>query len=245
MPIHPSGKAHRLSSAVAMAPNYDLFVLLDPEAPEERRTAVLEQVKSRMSSGGATLKGDADWGMRRLSYEIDHRREAQYHLFQFEGTPEVLTQLDRSLSIDDSVLRHRIIRLTGDVPETTPTAPEEAPRRSSDDRGGPRDRRDAEPAADGEGPAAPPAEAAAEEAAEVPAEAPAAAEEAPGEAAGAAAVEAPVEAPGEAPGEAPVEAAEAPAEPAAEAAPAPPAEDRPPAAEADADAPAQVPDEPA
>jgi hypothetical protein len=97
------------------------------------------------------LKGDADWGMRRLSFEIDHRREAQYHLFQFEGTPEVLTQLDRSLSIDDSVLRHRIIRLP-EIPDTTPKAPEEGARRSSEERGpsrdGGRDRR--EPSPDGE-----------------------------------------------------------------------------------------------
>jgi small subunit ribosomal protein S6 len=120
-----------------MARYYDLFVLLDPEAPEERRTALVEQVKRQIDSGGSTLKGDADWGMRRLSYEIDHRREAQYHLFQFEGTPEVLGQLDRSLSIDDSVLRHRIIRLPA-LPETTPSAPEEAPRRT-EERGAPRD----------------------------------------------------------------------------------------------------------
>jgi small subunit ribosomal protein S6 len=162
-----------------MSPYYDLFVLLDPEAPEERRAAIVEQVKSQIDSGGASLKGDADWGMRRLSYEIDHRREAQYHLFQFEGTAEVLTQLHRSLSIDDGVLRHRIIRLPKE-PETTPKAPEDAPRRTSDERGGSRDRRDRElgpeddvpgaegdttapeapavPAAEGEAPSAPPAE---------------------------------------------------------------------------------------
>jgi small subunit ribosomal protein S6 len=180
-----------------MAPNYDLFVLLDPEAPEERRTAVVEQVKSRMSSGGATLKGDADWGMRRLSYEIDHRREAQYHLFQFEGTPEVLTQLDRALSIDDSVLRHRIIRLPGDVPETTPTAPEEAPRRSSDDRGGPRDRRDAEPAGESEAPEAAPAEVTAEPAEQAAAETTEGAVEAPPEPAPEADAEAPAPVPDE------------------------------------------------
>jgi small subunit ribosomal protein S6 len=126
-----------------MSPYYDLFVLLDPEAPEERRAAIVEQVKKQVDSGGASLKGDADWGMRRLSYEIDHRREAQYHLFQFEGTPEVLTQLHRALSIDDSVLRHRIIRLPA-VPETTPSPPEEAPRRTGEDRGGPRERRERE-----------------------------------------------------------------------------------------------------
>ena len=61
--------------------------------------------------------------MRRLAYEIDHRAEAQYHLFQFEASAEVLTELDRSLSIDDAVLRFRTIRLPGEAPEQTPEAP--------------------------------------------------------------------------------------------------------------------------
>ncbi len=147
-----------------MAASYDLFVLLDPEAPEERRTAIVDQLKRQIDAGGATLKGDADWGMRRLAYEIDHRREAQYHLFQFKGPPEVLAQLDRSLSIDDSVLRHRIIRLPGEAPEQTPGPPEETPRRMGEDRprDGGRDRR-------GEREAGPDADAA-----EAPAPAPAA-----------------------------------------------------------------------
>ena len=117
-----------------MAASYDLFVLLDPEVPEERRSAIVEQVKGQLGSGGATLKGDADWGMRRLAYEIDHRREAQYHLFQFEGNPDVLTQLNRSLSIEDAVLRHRIIRLPGAAPEQTPGPSEDASRRPADER---------------------------------------------------------------------------------------------------------------
>jgi small subunit ribosomal protein S6 len=118
-------------------PAYDLVVLLDPEAPEERRAQLIEEIKRQIDSGQAALKGDADWGMRRLSYEIDHRREAQYHLFQFEATPELLTQLNRSLSIDDSVLRHRIIRLPGEAPETPPKPPEEAPRRQPEERAAP------------------------------------------------------------------------------------------------------------
>jgi small subunit ribosomal protein S6 len=159
---------------MAPTPAYDLLVLLDPEVPEERRTALIDQIKRQIDSGEATLKGDADWGMRRLSYEIDHRREAQYHLFQFEGTAEVLTQLNRSLSIDDSVLRHRIIKLPGPAPEVTPRPPEEAPRRP-DDRGDRRDRRDErEGAPEGETPAAPPETATAEpEAATAAPEAPA------------------------------------------------------------------------
>ena len=117
--------------------HYDLMVLLDPEADEDARTGVLERVKSQIQSGDASLRGDSDWGMRRLAYEIDHRTEAQYHLFQFEAAPDVLNELRRSLSIDDTVLRFRTIRLPGEAPEVTPPAPPHAapePRRR-DDRG--------------------------------------------------------------------------------------------------------------
>ena len=157
---------------MAPTPAYDLVVLLDPEVPEEQRAALLDQVKKQIDSGGASLKGDADWGMRRLAYEIDHRREAQYHLFQLEAPAEVLTQLDRSLSINDSVLRHRIIRLPGEAPETAPRPPEDAPRRP-DDRGDRRDRRDErEGVPEDEAPAAQPEAATAEPEAAAP-EAPA------------------------------------------------------------------------
>jgi small subunit ribosomal protein S6 len=136
---------------MADKPNYDLMVLLDPEAPEERRAQLIEQIRGQIQSGDATLKGDADWGMRRLAYEIDHRAEAQYHLFQFEASADLLTSLDRSLSIDDAVLRFRTIRLPGEAPEQTPEAPPqtsfESGRREGrgrDDRGDRGDRRPSE-----------------------------------------------------------------------------------------------------
>ena len=31
-----------------------------------------------------------DWGSRRIAFEIDHRPEAAYQLFQFEGDNELL-----------------------------------------------------------------------------------------------------------------------------------------------------------
>jgi small subunit ribosomal protein S6 len=135
---------------------YDLMVLLDPEAPEERRAELVEQIKRQIDSGNATLKGDADWGMRRLSFEIDHRREAQYHLFQFQAAADLLSQLDRSLSIEDGVLRHRIIRLPGEPPETTPKPSDDQPRRTPE----------AAPEAAADVPAEAPAEAASEAAPE-------------------------------------------------------------------------------
>lgn len=99
---------------------YDLMLLLDPNAPEERHSQILDQVKS-MIEGNGTVVGIHDWGVRKLAYEMDHRGEAGYHLFQFEGESPLLEQLDHTLKITDGVLRFRIIRLKpGSPPPPTP-----------------------------------------------------------------------------------------------------------------------------
>jgi small subunit ribosomal protein S6 len=129
---------------MADRPAYDLMVLIDSEAPEERRDGILSDIKNQIAGGDGELKGDADWGTRRLAYEIDHRSEAYYHLFQLEAGPELLKQLEHSLSIDDAVLRHRFLKLPKGAPETTPR-PEAAPRHveaEGDEHGAPRRRSD-------------------------------------------------------------------------------------------------------
>ena len=44
------------------------------------------------------------------------RADADYHLLQFEGTPELLQQLDHALKITDGVNRFRIIKLRKGTP---------------------------------------------------------------------------------------------------------------------------------
>jgi small subunit ribosomal protein S6 len=103
------------------------MLMLDPNAPEERQSEVLSNVESMIGSGG-TLVGRHDWGVRRMSFEIDHRPEAAYHLFQFEtGTNETLERIDHSLKIAEGVLRFRIIRVKPGTPPP-PTPRQEAPR---------------------------------------------------------------------------------------------------------------------
>ena len=95
---------------------YDLMLLLDSNAPDERRREIVGNVQS-MIEGGATLVGAHDWGMRRMAYEIDHRADADYHLFQFETNGgDLLERLDHTLKITDGVLRFRIIKLRPGTP---------------------------------------------------------------------------------------------------------------------------------
>jgi small subunit ribosomal protein S6 len=113
-----------------MARTYDLMLLVDPNAPEERRTAAVSEAESLINSGGNLLQS-FDWGQRRMAYEIDHRPEADYRLYQFEGDNALLDRLNQRLRILDGVLRFRIIRIKPGQP-TPPPPEQQAPRRRDD-----------------------------------------------------------------------------------------------------------------
>ena len=113
-----------------MATPYDLVLMLDPQAAEDQRGQILDAVASMIDAGGE-LHGAYDWGTRRMTFEIDHRPEAEYHIFQFAGGNELLERLNHNLRITDGVLRFRIIRLKpGAPPPPTPR-----PETRSDPRG--------------------------------------------------------------------------------------------------------------
>jgi ribosomal protein S6 len=106
-------------------PLYDLMLLLDPGVPSDRQESILRDVQTQLESGGNVV-GTYDWGTRRMTFEIDHRPEAAYHLFQFEteGGGALLERVDHSLKIMDGVLRHRIIRLKDGAPVPPMPQPE-------------------------------------------------------------------------------------------------------------------------
>ena len=133
MPVKANPAAVRPAFAIVarrMSGYYDLMLLVDPTAPEERRNAAISEAESMINSGGE-LVGSYDWGTRRMAYEIDHRPEADYRLYQFNGDNALLDRLNQRLRILDGVLRFRIIKLKPGQP-TPPPPDQQAPRRRED-----------------------------------------------------------------------------------------------------------------
>jgi small subunit ribosomal protein S6 len=105
------------------APTYDLVILLDPQVEDSIRARIVADARAAIEAQGEFLRHDA-WGVRALTYPIDHKTSAEYHLLQFHSTPELLETLNRTLRIVDEVVRFRIIKLapgTPDAPETLAT----------------------------------------------------------------------------------------------------------------------------
>lgn len=98
------------------APTYDLMLLLDLQAEPDVRAKIVADTRASVESQGELLRQD-EWGERALTYPIEKKTSAEYHLLQFHAhSPELMSGLDRTLRITDGVLRFRIIKLAPGVP---------------------------------------------------------------------------------------------------------------------------------
>jgi small subunit ribosomal protein S6 len=107
----------------AAAPTYDLVLLLDSALDDAARAKLVDDAQAAIEKGGS-LVGRHAWGTRALTYEIGHRKDAEYHLLQFQGPPALLETLTRTLRFADGVVRFRIVRLAPGTPGPPDIRPE-------------------------------------------------------------------------------------------------------------------------
>jgi small subunit ribosomal protein S6 len=98
---------------------YELVLMLDPDAPDKRRDQIADAARKRIESAGE-LKHAESWGMRKMSYEIRQRTEADYRYYRFESDGPLLEELDHNLKITDGVLRFRIFKVDASTPMIVP-----------------------------------------------------------------------------------------------------------------------------
>ena len=88
---------------------YEGVLIFLPSLEEEKRVQLLNRFKGIIEADGSISNVD-EWGIRKLAYLIDDIGEGYYVLLNFEGTPEVVKELDRVARISDGIMRHMIIR---------------------------------------------------------------------------------------------------------------------------------------
>jgi small subunit ribosomal protein S6 len=89
---------------------YEMMVILDPQLDERSVTPSLDQFLGVVKAQGGSLNKVDVWGKRRLAYEIDKRTEGIYAVVDMSCTPATVAELDRQLSLNESVLRTKVLR---------------------------------------------------------------------------------------------------------------------------------------
>ena len=89
---------------------YELMLVLKPDAPDERASAVIDRTTRYVVASGGQIVKVAPWGRRRLAYPIERYREGSYHIVVFEAPAETIAEMERSLQITEDVLRYLVTR---------------------------------------------------------------------------------------------------------------------------------------
>lgn len=90
--------------------NYEVMVILDPELEERTVAPSLDTFLNVIRQDGGTVGSVDVWGRRRLSYDIKKKSEGIYAILNVECSPAAVTELDRQLGLNESVLRTKVMR---------------------------------------------------------------------------------------------------------------------------------------
>jgi small subunit ribosomal protein S6 len=98
--------------------HYEIVLLIHPDQSEQV-PAMLERIKTTVTTASGRVHRVEDWGRRALAYQIQKLAKAHYVCLNVECTKETLAEIETGFKFNDAVLRH--LTVSKAKAETTPS----------------------------------------------------------------------------------------------------------------------------
>jgi small subunit ribosomal protein S6 len=89
---------------------YEVMIILDPSLEERTVEPSLDKYLNVIRKDGGSVESVDVWGRRRMAYEIKKNQEGIYAVVTLNAEPDSVKELDRQLTLNESVLRTKVIR---------------------------------------------------------------------------------------------------------------------------------------
>ena len=89
---------------------YEVMVILDPSLEERTVEPSLDKYLNVIRKDGGSVESVDIWGRRRMAYEIKKNQEGIYAVVNLTAEPDTVKELDRQLTLNESILRTKVIR---------------------------------------------------------------------------------------------------------------------------------------
>jgi small subunit ribosomal protein S6 len=94
---------------------YETIYIANPNLDDEAVKDVISKFSDLIKKQkGSVVKID-EWGKRKLAYEVKRFDKGYYVLLDFCGFPEMVTELERNLKLDDRILKYSTVKIDEDV----------------------------------------------------------------------------------------------------------------------------------
>jgi small subunit ribosomal protein S6 len=95
---------------------YDLIFITRPATPEDEVKKVISGIEATCAEKGAKIEKTEHWGTRKLAYRVAKHREGIYVYQQIRSNhPDLITELERRLRVQDVVIKYLTVRLDEDL----------------------------------------------------------------------------------------------------------------------------------
>ncbi|AWB94252.1 MULTISPECIES: 30S ribosomal protein S6 [Aeromicrobium] len=89
---------------------YEVMIILDPDLEERTVAPSLDTYLNVVRQDGGSVDNVDVWGKRRLAYEINKKNEGIYAVVTLQAEPATVKELDRQLTLNESVVRTKVTR---------------------------------------------------------------------------------------------------------------------------------------
>ncbi len=89
---------------------YEVMVILDPSLEERTIEPSLDKYLNVIRKDGGSVDNVDVWGRRRLAYEIKKNAEGIYAVVSLTAEPATVKEFDRQLTLNESILRTKVMR---------------------------------------------------------------------------------------------------------------------------------------
>lgn len=91
--------------------HYETVFILTPVLSDSQVEEAVKKFESYLKEKGAEIVHQENWGLRKLAYSIQLKRNGFYHLVEFKSSGEIISDLELLFKRDERILRFLTVKL--------------------------------------------------------------------------------------------------------------------------------------
>ncbi len=91
--------------------NYEIMFIVKTTIDAEKQKKTIDNMKKIITDGKGKIVETKEMGERKLAYPIKKELNGYYYVLKVEASSDVVSEFDRRASLDETILRHLIIKL--------------------------------------------------------------------------------------------------------------------------------------
>ncbi|MBN1625752.1 MAG: 30S ribosomal protein S6 [Deltaproteobacteria bacterium] len=92
--------------------HYEIIYIINPNESDDEFNAIAEKYNNLIVNRKGVIIKTQKWGKQRLAYTVKKFNNGFYVLVDFCANPGVTAELERSLNLDDRIIKYQTVKLS-------------------------------------------------------------------------------------------------------------------------------------